>query len=338
MHRHAEQRNGVVVVTGASAGVGRAVAHELARRGARIGLIARDGVALEELAGQLRANGAAAALPLPCDVADADAVFAAAARAETELGPIDAWINNAMATVFGPVHDITPQEFRRVTEVTYLGYVHGTMAALRYMRPRDRGTILQVGSALAYRSIPLQSAYCGAKHAIVGFTDSLRTELRHDNSNIKVTMVHLPSVNTPQFAWARTRMPRAPRPVGAPVAPQVVARDIVAALERPARESWLGSTTALAILSGLMAPGIGDRYLARTAVEGQLSDMPLDKPREGNLFRPVTGVERAFGPFVGEAKHSEVQVDGAWARYGAAAATALLACGLGVLIGRRQGR
>jgi len=335
MGRQPMQRSRVVVVTGASAGVGRAVAHELARRGDRIGLIARAGAALEQLAEQLRAEGAAAVLPLPCDVAEADAVFAAADRAEAELGPIDAWINNAMVTVFGPVEDIAPQEFRRVTEVTYLGYVHGTMAALRHMRPRDRGTILQVGSALAYRSIPLQSAYCGAKHAIVGFTDSLRTELRHDNSNIVVTMVHLPSVNTPQFAWARTRMPRVPRPVGAPVTPQVAARSILRTLDHPVRERWLGSPTALAILSSLIAPGIGDRYLASTAVEGQMSDTPLGQPREGNLFRPVTTVELAFGPYAGEAKHGEIEVSGACARYGAAAALAAVACGLGMLIGRR---
>ena len=335
MGRQPVQQNRVVVVTGGSAGVGRAVAHELARRGDRIGLIARDGAALERLAGQLRAEGAAAVLPLPCDVAEADAVFAAAARVEAELGPIDAWINNAMVTVFGPVHDIAPQEFRRVTDVTYLGYVHGTMAALRHMRPRDRGIILQVGSALAYRSIPLQSAYCGAKHAIVGFTDSLRTELRHDNSNIAVTMVHLPSVNTPQFAWARTRMPRVPRPVGAPVTPQVAARGILRALDHPVRERWLGGPTALAILSSLISPGIGDRYLARTAVEGQLSETPLMQPREGNLFRPVTDVEPAFGPYAGEAKHGEMEISGACARYGAATALAAVACGIGMLIGRR---
>jgi len=329
------RQNDVVVVTGASAGVGRAVAQALARRGARIGLIARNEAALEELAAQLRANGAAAALPLPCDVADSDAVFAAADRAEAELGPIDAWVNNAMVTIFGPIHDIAPAEFRRVTEVTYLGTVHGTMAALRHMRPRSRGTILQVGSALAYRGIPMQAPYCGAKHAIVGFTDALRSELRHENSGIAVTEVHLPAVNTPQFAWARTRMPRMPRPAGAPVTPQVAAGAILAALDNPVREHWLGNGTLTAILGGMLAPGLADRYLARTAVEGQMDETPLPTPREGNLFRPVTNVEPAFGPYAGEASHSALRVSGTAARYGAAAAVATLAWGVGLLMGRR---
>ncbi|EFH13396.1 SDR family oxidoreductase, partial [Teichococcus cervicalis] len=206
----------VVVVTGASAGVGRATALRLAREGWRVGLIARDQAALQALAAEIRAAGGIA-LPLPCDVAEASSVFAAAERAERELGPVEAWVNNAMVTIFAPVAELTPEEFRRVTEVTYLGTVHGSMAALRLMRPRGRGVLLQVGSALAYRGIPLQSAYCGAKHAIVGFTDSLRAELRHEGSGIAVTEVHLPAVNTPQFGWARTRLARAPRPAGGTV-------------------------------------------------------------------------------------------------------------------------
>ncbi|MFH5926691.1 SDR family oxidoreductase [Roseomonas xinghualingensis] len=322
----------VAVITGASAGVGRAVALRLAREGWRVGLIARDAAALRRLAEEIRAIGSEA-LPLPCDVADAEAVFKAAAEAERIFGHIDAWVNCAMVTIFAPVRDMSAEEFRRVTEVTYLGYVHGTMAALRHMRRADAGTILQVGSALAYRSIPLQSAYCGAKHAIVGFTESLRSELRHENSGIRVTEVHLPAVNTPQFSWARTRLPFQPRPAGTPITPDTAARAVVAALRHPAREYWLGLSTFVAILGDMMMPGLADRYLARTAVEGQMDRIPLVAPREGNLFKPVQGLHGVNGRFDG--REGAPCISGGMARFGAATAALLAACGLGVLIGRR---
>src|SRR5689334_10672484 len=231
-----------IVITGASAGVGRATAHYCARQGARLGLIARDREALEETRQEvLRLGGDAVAVAT--DVADAEAVFAALHTIEAQYGPIDVWINNAMVTVFGPLWTLTPEEFRRVTEVTYLGVVHGTMAALASMRPRNRGHIIQVGSALAYRGIPLQAAYCGAKHGIRGMTDSLRSELLHAGSDVKITMLELPAVNTPQFDWARTHMPRQPRPVAPIVQPEVIARAIGAAIQSAAREYWIGWST-----------------------------------------------------------------------------------------------
>ncbi|MBP0445068.1 SDR family oxidoreductase [Roseomonas sp. SSH11] len=323
----------VAVVTGASAGVGRAVALRLAREGWRLGLIARDAAALRGLAETIRASGGEA-LPLPCDVADADAVFAAATEAERLFGGIDAWVNCAMVTIFAPLHDISAEEFRRVTEVTYLGYVHGTMAALRPMRRANAGVILQVGSALAYRSIPLQSAYCGAKHAITGFTESLRSELQHEQSRIRVTEVHLPAVNTPQFSWARTRLPFQPRPAGKPITPDTAARAVVAALHRPAREYWLGLPTMAAILGDMLAPGLADRYLARNAVEGQMGDEPLQAPREGNLFAPVRGLHSVDGRF--EGTNGAPCISGGAARFGLGAAALAAACGLGVLLGRRM--
>lgn len=322
----------VVVVTGASAGVGRATALRLAREGWRVGLIARDQAALQALAAEIRAAGGIA-LPLPCDVAEASSVFAAAERAERELGPVEAWVNNAMVTIFAPVAELTPEEFRRVTEVTYLGTVHGSMAALRLMRPRGRGVLLQVGSALAYRGIPLQSAYCGAKHAIVGFTDSLRAELRHEGSGIAVTEVHLPAVNTPQFGWARTRLARAPRPAGGTVTADTAARAIAAALRRPVREVWLGGSSLVAILGNMLAPALADRYLGRNAVEGQMDDRRLDRPAEGNLFAPVAGLHRTEGDYPGR--------DGALRLSGQAARLAVAGLGLaaaalaGLALGRR---
>src|SRR5918999_1335603 len=219
------KRPEVVVITGASAGVGRATVREFARRGAHVALIARGRDGLEAARREVEREGGRA-LVLPLDVADADAVERAAERVERELGPIDVWVNNAMVSVFSPVREMRPEEYRRVTEVTYLGYVHGTLAALRWMLPRDRGTVVQVGSALCYRGIPLQSAYCAAKHAVQGFTESLRCELIHDNSNVKVTMVHLPATNTPQFDWSRSRMPRRAQPVPPVYQPEVAARAV----------------------------------------------------------------------------------------------------------------
>ena len=257
-----------VVIAGASAGVGRAVALRFAKARANLALIARDAAALEEVKQEAEKLGGSV-LVVPADVADANAVFDAADAIARERGGIDIWINDAMVTVFAPVWETTPEEFRRVTEVTYLGIVHGTMAALRHMRERNRGAIVQVGSALAYRGIPLQSAYCGAKHALRGFTNSLRTELEHGNSAIAVTIVELPAVNTPQFDWARTYMPHRPRPVPPVVQPEAVADKIFRAAFDPKREYWLSASTFEAILGNMALPQFLDRYLARNAYQAQ---------------------------------------------------------------------
>lgn len=287
----------IVCIAGASAGVGRATALAFAARwGAAIGLMARSRRALEEVQAEVERLGGRG-LVLPLDVADADAVAAAADRVARELGGIDVWVNVAMVTVFGRVRDLTAEELRRVTEVTYLGSAHGIQAALRHMLPRDRGTIVQVGSALAYRSIPLQAAYCGAKHAITGFVDSLRSELIHDGSRVKLTMVHLPAVNTPQFEWARSHMPRQARPMGRIFQPEEIGCAIVEAAERPRREYWLGGSAMEAILGNALIPGPLDRYLAATAVDGQMTDVPETPGRPDNLFQPVEGLHRMRGRF-----------------------------------------
>jgi NAD(P)-dependent dehydrogenase (short-subunit alcohol dehydrogenase family) len=317
----------VVVVTGASAGVGRAIAHRFARDGARIGLIARDLESLEAVQREIEELGGDA-LCIPADVADADAMFAAAARVEASLGPIDVWINDAMATVFSPVWEMTPEEFKRVTEVSYLGFVHGTMAALRSMRERG-GTIVQVGSALAYRGIPLQSAYCGAKHAIRGFTDSLRTELLHAGWPIRLAIVELPAVNTPQFDWARTHLRRQPRPMGEVFEPETAAGAVYRAALWPVREFWLGRITILTILGNLVAPGIMDRFLARTAYTGQETDQPVGPDRQDNLFQPVRRLHRTRGSFESEAHRRAVLVPGQAVRLGVIAAGALAFLGAG---------
>ena len=250
--------------------------------------------------GEIESFGTQAATAA-ADVADADALFAAAETIENELGPVEVWINDAMETVFSTVADITPQEFRRVTEVTYLGFVHGTMAALRSMRPRRRGRIVQIGSALAYRGIPLQSAYCGAKHAIRGFTDSLRAELIHDRAGITVTIVDLPAVNTPQFDWARAHLPHTPRPMGTPIEPEVVADAVFRAAHGSWREYWLGLPTLLTIVANTVLPGYLDHYLARTAVAGQQTKTLLPPGRRDNLDRPVGYLHRTRGSFTAEA-------------------------------------
>ncbi|MGJ3263095.1 MAG: SDR family oxidoreductase [Salinarimonas sp.] len=329
-------RGRVVMLTGASAGIGRATALGLAREGARIGLIARSAEALEDVAREVRARGGEA-LPLPCDVADANAVIGAAEALIRHFGPIDVWINNAMVTVFSPVHAMTPDEYRRVTEVTYLGVVHGTLAALRSMRPRGRGVVVQVGSALAYRGIPLQSAYCAAKHAIVGFSDSLRAELRHDGIDIAVTEVHLPGVNTPQFDWARSRLARAPRPSGPIYEPEAAADAIVHAIRSPERAWWLGGVTATAIIGNALAPTLADRYLGRNAVEGQMRQGRTTRavPPEGNLYQPADrALHRTHGAFGREAKRSAMRLPGPQARLGTAFATAAVAAGIGLALGR----
>jgi NAD(P)-dependent dehydrogenase (short-subunit alcohol dehydrogenase family) len=245
---------------------------------------------------------------LPTDVADAAAVEAAAARAEAELGPIDVWVNDAMLSVFTPVAQLEPDELRRVTEATYLGTAYGTMAALRRMLPRDRGVIVQVGSALAYRAIPLQAAYCGAKHAIEGFTESLRCELLHDESNVRVTMVQLPALNTPHFGVVRSRLPRHPQPVPPIFQPEVAARAIVWAAEHPRRELWVGGSTAKAILANRVVPGLLDRYLARTGYDAQQTDEPVPRDRPDNLLDALPGDRGAHGQFGPESRDRSIQL------------------------------
>jgi NAD(P)-dependent dehydrogenase (short-subunit alcohol dehydrogenase family) len=276
-----------VVVTGASAGIGRAAAELFGSRGARVGLIARGEAGLRGAADAVEYLGGTA-LALPADVADFEAMDRAAERAEAELGPIDIWVNVAFASVFAPFAQVTPAEFRRVTEVSYLGYVHGTMAALRRMVPRDHGTIVQVGSALGYRSIPLQSAYCGAKHAINGFTESVRCELLHDRSNVRVTVVQMPAVNTPQFSWVLSRLPRSPQPVPPIYQPEVAAEGIVFAAEHPGRkEYWVGGSTVGTILGQKLAAPLLDRYLARTGYKSQQTSRRPSPDRQSNLWEPV---------------------------------------------------
>lgn len=284
------------MVTGASAGVGRATVRAFAKRGARIGLIARGTDGLEGALADVESLGGKA-LILACDVANANEVEAAADRVEEEFGPIDIWVNNAMVSVFSPVKDMTSEEFTRVTEVTYLGTVYGTLAALRRMLPRDRGCIVQVGSALAYRSIPLQSAYCGAKHAIQGFTQSVRCELLHDKSNVRITMVQLPAMNTPQFSWVKSRLPRKPQPVPPIYQPEIAANAIVYAAHHDRREVQVGLPTVLAIEGNKIAPGMIDRYLARTNYEAQQTDEPVEADRRDNLWSPVPGDHGAHGSF-----------------------------------------
>ena len=317
---------GVVVITGASAGVGRATAIAFALRGWAVGLIARGTDGLEGARQDVEEAGGEA-LVLPADVADADAVSAAADEVAARFGRIDVWINNAMATVVAPIQAVTPAEFRRVTEVTYLGQVHGTLAALRHMRQAGRGTIVQVGSALAYRSIPLQSAYCAAKAAVRGFTDSLRCELIHDGCPIRLTMVHLPAVNTPQFDWARSRMDRRLQPVPPIHQPEAVAEAIVRAAVEAPRELWIGRPTMQTILGQLVAPGLLDRMAARQAWDGQMTDEPRHGQRADNLVAPVAGDWGPQGRF-GERSRSNVSaassapVRGAMAALGIATLTA----------------
>ncbi|MEZ4423624.1 MAG: SDR family oxidoreductase [Gemmatimonadota bacterium] len=294
-------RTPVAVVTGGTAGVGRATVRALAARGYDVGVLARG---VEGLAGTAREIEAAGqrGCTVPTDVADADAVEAAATQIEEELGPVDVWVNNAMTTVFAPLVEISAAEYERATRVTYLGTVWGTMAALRRMRPRDRGTIVQVGSALAYRSIPLQAPYCGAKHAIRGFTDSLRSELIHEGSQIHLTMVQLPALNTPQFDWCKAKLPRSPQPVPPIFEPEVAADAIVFAAEHRRRELFVGLPTWKSVLGQKVIPGVLDSYLAHAAWEGQQTDQPLDEERPSNLFEPVAGDHGAHGRFDARAR------------------------------------
>ncbi|MBA2252578.1 MAG: SDR family oxidoreductase [Nitrospirales bacterium] len=302
-----ERHGRVVVITGASAGVGRATVRAFAKRGASIGLLARDRDRLEAARQEVEDLGGRA-LVLSTDVADPDQVEAAAAQVEQAFGPIDVWVNNAMVSVLSPVKEMTADEYQRVTDVTYLGYVYGTLAALRRMLPRDRGVIIQVGSALAYRAIPLQSAYCGAKHAVQGFTESLRSELIHDGSKVRVTIVQLPAVNTPQFSWIKSRMPRHPQPVPPIYQPEVIARAIVWAADHNRRELSVGMSTVKAIVGDKFIPGALDHYLAWIGYEAQQTDEPVDPRRPNNLFCPVPGDFAAHGKFSRRAKTASLQL------------------------------
>jgi len=322
-----------VVVTGASAGVGRAIACRFGRAGARVGLIARDAAALAEVKREIEGLGGSAFVAAT-DVSDAEAMFAAADEIELQLGAIDVWINDAMVTVFAPVWQISPAEFRRVTEVTYLGAVHGTMAALRHMRPRGRGTIIQIGSALAYRGIPLQSAYCGAKHAIRGFTNSLRSELIHAHSAIKLTIMELPAVNTPQFDWARTHMKKQPRPVPPVIEPEVIADATFRAALNPKREYWVGWSTIKVILGNMVLPQFLDWFLAHAAFDAQETKEPVSAERRDNLMAPVHDLHRTRGGFTTEAARHALVTSGPATRLVPVIAGCIAMLAVGVLVGR----
>ncbi len=314
----------VVMITGSSAGLGRAVAREFGRHGASVGLLARGMDGLEGAKREIESIGGRA-IALPADVADAEAVEAAAMKIEEEFGPIDIWINNAMASVFSPVKEMTPEEYKRVTEVTYLGVVHGTLAALKRMLPRNQGTIVQVGSALAYRSIPLQSAYCAAKHAVAGFTDSLRCELIHDKSRVHLTMVQMPALNTPQFGWVKSRLQHKAQPVPPIFQPEVGASAIYWAAHHRRRELYVGWPTVKAITGNKIAPGLLDHYLGGTGYDSQQTAEPVEPNRPDNLWKPVAGDHGAHGRFDNRARAHSYQLwadlNRLWIGLGVAAAT-----------------
>jgi short-subunit dehydrogenase len=326
-------RNKGVMVTGATAGVGRAIATRFAKEGAWLGLIAREKAALEQTKGELMQLGAPVMI-FPADTSDAEAVFEAAKAFERELGPIDVWVNAAMVTVFSPVSKMTPEEFRRVTEVTYLGFVNGTLAALNHMRPRNRGTIVQVGSALAYRGIPLQSAYCAAKFAIRGFTESLRAELEHEKSKVRVSMVQLPGINTPQFDWARAHIENHPRPVAPVLQPEVPAEAVLKAAREGGTEYWLGRTVATLIMGNMWFPGLIKNYLARTAFSGQQTKDRISSSRPDNLMQPVHKYHRTRGSFGKNASTWAPVFPAQTTRFAVLAAGTAATIGLGYLLGR----
>ncbi|HEX9162006.1 MAG TPA: SDR family oxidoreductase [Thermoanaerobaculia bacterium] len=326
----------VVVITGASAGVGRATAQAFGRRGAKVGLIARGRAGLENAKREIEASGGEA-IVLPLDVSDHDAVEHAAAEVEKAFGPIDIWINNAMLSVFSPIMEMKPEEYKRVTDVTYLGYVWGTLAALRRMKPRDHGSIVQVGSALAYRGIPLQSAYCAAKHAIQGFHDSLLTELIHDGSHVRVVMVQMPALNTPQFRWVKSRLPRKAQPVPPIFQPEVAAEAIVWAAYCDRREINVGWPTVKAVWGNNIVPGYADHYLAKHGYEAQMIDEPEDPSRPDNLWQPLPGDHGAHGVFDDRAIERSVELELNKKRPWLLAAGAALVLA-GLAIGRRSRR
>jgi NAD(P)-dependent dehydrogenase (short-subunit alcohol dehydrogenase family) len=336
-----DNRPETVVVTGGTAGIGRATVREFAKKGANVAILARGEDRLEATRREVEEMGGKA-LAIATDVADADAVERAAERIERELGPIDIWVNNAFAGIFARFLDVTPEEYERVTAVTYLGQVNGTRSALKRMIPRDRGTIVLVGSALAYRGIPLQSAYCGAKHAIEGMLDSVRTELLHDNSNVKITMVQMPGVNTPQFDWIRAKLPGKPRPIGAVFQPEVAARAIYFAAHegRSRKQMLVGYPTVEAVWGDKFASPLLDEELARVGFKGQQSAEPVSPDRKDNLFEPVPGDFAAHGRFDSEARETSPEL---WAsmhkkELGIAAlgAAAAAAAGLGFLVASPQ--
>ncbi|MGA7614988.1 MAG: SDR family oxidoreductase [Thermoanaerobaculia bacterium] len=331
-----ETRGEVVVITGASAGVGRATARKFAKHGARIGLIARGRDGLEGAKRDVEALGGEAVI-IEADVADPEAIDRAATTVEERFGPIDIWINNAMTSVFAPVKETKAEEYKRVTEVNFLGFVNGTLAALHRMLPRDRGTIVQVGSALAHRSIPLQSAYCATKHAIIGFTDSLRCELLHDQSNVKVSVVDMPALNTPQFDWVRSRLPKKAQPVPPIYQPEVAADAIYWAAHHHPREMAVGWSTLLVMLGQKLVPGLADHYLARTGYQSQQTDQPSDPDRPDNLYSPVPGDHGAHGDFDDKAQSgsSELRLseNRLWVALGGLALAGLV---LGTVTGTRR--
>ncbi|HEY4451725.1 MAG TPA: SDR family oxidoreductase [Solirubrobacteraceae bacterium] len=318
----------VVVVTGASGGLGRAIAHSFARRGARVGLLARGREGLEEAAREVRELGGEA-LVVPTDVAEHDQVEAAAKAVEEHFGAIDVWVNDAMSTVFARFLDVEPEEFKRATEVTYLGTVYGTMVALKRMTARDRGKIVQVGSALSYRAIPLQAAYCGAKFAIRGITDSIRTELLHDHSKVEITMVQLPGMNTPQFSWCRSKLPLHPMPVPPIYQPEIAAEAVYWAAHHRRRELWVGYSTVQAIVGTTLAPSFADWYLGKKGISGQqMQGMPVEGERAGNLLKPVPRDAATHGIFSAQAKTRSPQTWAATHRRQLAGAGALAAAAL----------
>ncbi len=329
----------VVVITGSSAGLGRAIAHAFAKRGAHIGLLARNPEALNAAKEECEALGGRA-IVVPVDVSDAGAVDAAAARVEEEFGPIDVWVNDAMVSVFSPVKEMEASDYKRVTDVLYLGFVHGTLAALKRMLPRDRGTIIQIGSALAYRSIPLQSAYCACKHAINGFTDSLRCELHHDGSNVKLTAVHMPAMNTTQFGWVKNRLPNDPQPVPPIYDPELTAEVVIAAglAKNPRREYWVGTPTVIAIVGQKFIPGLLDIYLGRTGYKSQqIPDEPKDPNTPNNLYEYVPGKHSARGKFGNRSTRTSTEISLSLNRgIVALGATALLASIGGAILATRR--